>query len=72
MTAIAPSVIDQYQLNPTDEKKFDKELGQEEFLELMMAQLENQDPMKPMDNGEFLGQMARLLVRSNLIPLQGM
>ncbi|MBX2878914.1 MAG: flagellar hook assembly protein FlgD [Granulosicoccus sp.] len=36
-----------------------KELGQSDFLELMMAQLQNQDPMKPMDNGEFLGQMAQ-------------
>lgn len=69
MTAIAPSVIDQYQLNPTDEKKFDKELGQEEFLELMMAQLENQDPMKPMDNGEFLGQMAQF---STVTGIEGM
>lgn len=34
-------------------------LGQAEFLKLMTAQLKNQDPMKPMDNGEFLGQMAQ-------------
>lgn len=34
-------------------------LGQEEFLKLMTAQLKNQDPMQPMENGEFLGQMAQ-------------
>jgi len=34
-------------------------LGQAEFLKLMMAQLKNQDPMAPMENGEFLGQMAQ-------------
>jgi hypothetical protein len=34
-------------------------LGQAEFLKLMMAQLKNQDPMQPMENGEFLGQMAQ-------------
>lgn len=34
-------------------------LGQAEFLKLMTAQLKNQDPMQPMENGEFLGQMAQ-------------
>ncbi|MBM4217665.1 MAG: flagellar hook assembly protein FlgD [Gammaproteobacteria bacterium] len=34
-------------------------LGQAEFLKLMMAQLKNQDPLEPMENGEFLGQMAQ-------------
>ncbi|MDH4133533.1 MAG: flagellar biosynthesis protein FlgD, partial [Gammaproteobacteria bacterium] len=34
-------------------------LGQEEFLSLMIAQMKNQDPMKPMQNGEFLSQMAQ-------------
>ncbi len=35
------------------------ELGQEDFMELMVAQLENQDPTKPMDNFEFLSQIAQ-------------
>lgn len=34
-------------------------LQQEAFLELMMAQFRNQDPFKPMENGEFLGQLAQ-------------
>ena len=36
-----------------------QDLGQEEFLQLMMTQLENQDPFKPMESGEFLGQLAQ-------------
>jgi flagellar basal-body rod modification protein FlgD len=35
------------------------ELGQAEFLELMTTQLQFQDPLKPMENGDFLGQMAQ-------------
>ena len=35
------------------------ELGQEDFMRLMVAQLENQDPTKPMDNFEFLSQIAQ-------------
>jgi len=39
--------------------KANDELGQAEFLELMTAQLRYQDPLKPMENGDFLGQMAQ-------------
>lgn len=35
------------------------ELGQEDFLELMVAQLKNQDPTNPQDNSEFLAQIAQ-------------
>ncbi|MDE3017931.1 MAG: hypothetical protein KGI53_02835, partial [Nitrospirota bacterium] len=36
-----------------------KPLGQADFLNLMIAQLQNQDPMKPMDNQAFVAQMAQ-------------
>jgi flagellar basal-body rod modification protein FlgD len=42
----------------TSKKKGD-ELGQADFLELMTSQLKFQDPLKPMENGDFLGQMAQ-------------
>ncbi len=34
-------------------------LGQNEFLKLMMAQLKNQDPTKPLDPSQFVGQLAQ-------------
>ena len=34
-------------------------LGQDDFLQLMTAQLQNQDPFAPMDNGDFIAQMAQ-------------
>ncbi len=40
-------------------KKATKQLGQQDFLALMIQQLKNQDPLKPMENGEFIGQMAQ-------------
>jgi len=36
-----------------------RDLGQQDFLTLMTAQLQNQDPFAPMENGEFLAQMAQ-------------
>ncbi len=35
------------------------DLGMNDFFKLMITQLKNQDPMKPMENGEFLSQIAQ-------------
>jgi len=53
---------------PKTERKSD--LGQEQFLSLMMTQLKNQDPFKPLDSGEFLGQLAQFGTVSGLAGLQ--
>lgn len=45
--------------NTQDKTKANDELGQAEFLELMTTQLRFQDPLKPMENGDFLAQMAQ-------------
>ena len=47
------------------------ELGQADFLALMVAQLENQDPTKPMDNNEFLSQMAQFSMVNGIEDLNG-
>ncbi len=43
----------------SSDSKANDELGQAEFLELMTAQLKFQDPLSPMENGDFLAQMAQ-------------
>jgi flagellar basal-body rod modification protein FlgD len=50
-------------------KKKDQ-LGQAEFLELMIAQLKNQDPFKAMDPSQFLGQLAQFGTVSGIQEMQ--
>jgi flagellar basal-body rod modification protein FlgD len=47
------------------------QLGQAEFLELMIAQLKNQDPFKAMDPSHFLGQLAQFGTVSGIQEMQG-
>jgi flagellar basal-body rod modification protein FlgD len=44
--------------NQEVEQKDGGDLGKNEFLELMIAQLENQNPLEPQDNGAFISQLA--------------
>lgn len=35
-------------------------LSQEDFLQIMISELTNQDPLEPMDNGQFLDQLTQM------------
>jgi flagellar basal-body rod modification protein FlgD len=50
--------------NATSAKK--AELNQEDFLTLMITQLKNQDPMKPLDPSQYVGQLAQFSQVSGL------
>jgi flagellar basal-body rod modification protein FlgD len=47
------------------------QLGQNEFLKLMLAQLKNQDPFKAMDPSQFLGQLAQFGTVTGIQEMQG-
>jgi flagellar basal-body rod modification protein FlgD len=42
------------------------ELGQDDFLQLMITQLKNQDPFKPLDPSQYVGQLAQFSSVSGL------
>lgn len=67
-TKILPSAFDDLGLKTDHVKKpaEQKKLGQEDFMDLMLTQMNNQDPFKPMENGEFLTQMAQFSAVSGL------
>ena len=45
--------------NDNASSKNKETLGQSDFLKLMTTQLQNQDPFAPMENGDFIAQMAQ-------------
>lgn len=51
------SALDQYQIKQDTTQN--KELGKNEFLNLLVAQLNNQNPLEPQGNGEFIAQLAQ-------------
>ncbi|MBR9649650.1 flagellar hook assembly protein FlgD [Thalassovita aquimarina] len=52
------STSDMAATNATSSKTAD--MGSGDFLTLLTTQLQNQDPFQPMENGEFLGQLAQM------------
>lgn len=52
-------VLDQYKTAATSKKEKNNELGRDAFLQLMVAQLKNQNPLKPTDNQAFVAQLAQ-------------
>ncbi|WP_245979973.1 flagellar hook assembly protein FlgD [Peribacillus asahii] len=53
--------------NNVQERKVGDALGKDDFLKLLITQLQNQDPSSPMDNGEFIAQMATFSTMEQMI-----
>jgi flagellar basal-body rod modification protein FlgD len=71
MSSVNSTTLDSLGLAQSSTQTRDPQrLGQEQFLELMVAQLRNQDPFKPLESGEFLGQMAQFSTVTGIQDLQ--
>lgn len=66
MTTLAPLTTTPNPNLPSAENYDASALGQDDFLTLMTAQLQNQDPFEPMENGDFLAQMAQFSTVSGI------
>ena len=55
------SILKRLGVNKEDDTKAKQKdsLGQSDFLKLMTTQLQNQDPFAPMENAQFIEQMAQ-------------
>src|SRR5690625_601492 len=54
---------------PEQGRETNSALGQQEFLHLLVAQMQNQDPLNPMDGTEFASQLAQFNSVEQLIHL---
>lgn len=53
-----PKIDSSFYLANTEQRRPSSELGKDEFLKILMTQLQNQDPLNPLDDKDFIAQMA--------------
>ena len=69
-TSVVQSALDKYTTKTSEVGAKKTELDQQAFLNLMITQLKNQDPMKPMESGDFLSQIAQFGTVNGITGLQ--
>lgn len=57
-------------VNPNNPPVPEKSLGQQDFLRLMVAQVQHQDPLQPNANGDFIAQMAQFSTSDGVAKMQ--
>jgi flagellar basal-body rod modification protein FlgD len=59
MTAITPTTTTTTQPAASSSASGSPMLGKDDFLKLLVSQLQHQDPMNPVDDKDFMGQVAQ-------------
>lgn len=71
MSKIDPSLY--LSNNPAQSKQTgNSALGKDEFLKILMAQLQNQDPLSPMEDKDFIAQMAQFTSLEQMVNMTSM
>lgn len=73
MSTIDPTSVNPYEslgLAPKKSEAKGNDGLQDQFMTLMLTQMKNQDPLKPMENGEFLAQLAQFNTVTGVQELQ--
>lgn len=63
------NISNSYQSTDSEKAKKEKALGKDSFLTMLVAQLQNQDPLNPMDGTDFSSQLAQFSQLEQLINL---
>ena len=63
------SITSSYQSTETEKSETADALGKDDFLTMLVAQLENQDPLNPMDGTDFSAQLAQFSQLEQLMNL---
>jgi flagellar basal-body rod modification protein FlgD len=66
----ASLLLDNYK--PPERKTGNQILGKDDFLKILLAQLENQDPLNPMEDKDFIAQMATFSSLEQMINISSM
>lgn len=72
MDAITSTTPGSSALNPVSATDANKnQLGKDAFLKLLTTQLQHQDPLNPMEDSEFMGQMAQFSTLEQITNMAG-
>lgn len=69
VTTVTPTSTNKQYTPPPNAKMYQNELGKDAFLRLLVTQLQYQDPLSPIEDREFIAQLAQFTALEQMITL---